>query len=697
MSHQDFEGWEEKPVKKNGEWVSPTKFWDDQGQRSQAHTICKNKALDYRDHDTRMLVREWLRLTVMERPGFPKAKGYLCDPARIAYIREVKEGKHPGHEVLNLDIAEIPESVVVSPEDRHIAERRIAIMNALQRSNNSNKNLLDLHGDTIVIKEERLEEKPYTGFHSELGFYDWYMHYVLNDENYDPPLPLGETHREWAALVESESRCLMLCPRDHFKTSFLIIGYALYCLCEQLWYPIVIISWDGLLSESTFGSIKGNLKYNKTILRDYGNLIDDRRSDTKDKFYTVFQPPGAKDAAMFCTSLKSGRITGTHPKMFMMDDIQDAPFAEAMMNSVKQIFNAKIVPAVGRGNKVVITGTIKGYSGKNDVYLWIKSKQIFNYHDYPAEKNHNMPPLEDCVVEDKWVQTVNQFGEPLFTTKGEPVMTRKPVIFVKDREKYHTIYPERYQIEDLVAKRLEMADDEDKGDAMFFSEYLLEASNPKGTVFPLSRIGTLPTIEYPNIASQVDFLTQFHHPITLWVDPGGKHGHGFAISVMSTFNRDIYILELAVVRQGIPEVAEVVYELINRYHIMYCMCEGNFEQKEAYNNQIEHYLLELCKARGDMGSFRPFNPINNKGDKLLRIKTIFTSMLGAKDAPLRVFVNPASTSIDQFYIEVKSYPNGVGSMKDFDLLDSLCSNYTHYHSKSSNPCAVSNKHHYRRM
>jgi len=686
----------EEPIKMTRKQRGCVRFWDNKNQRSQACTICKNKALDYYDVEVRMMIREWLRITPFERESFPIQKGYLCDPMRIAYIRDVQRGIQAlPAEYADLDSCPIPATQKVLEEDRDLGIKRANIMNILQRSNARSKHLIDLEGNTITIQNTNLEEKEYTGFHSAMGFYEWYNHYVLNEENYDPPIPLGATHRTWAGIVESEARCMMLCPRDHFKTSFLIIGYALYCICEQLYYPIVIISLDGQLSGSTFGAIKGNLKHNTTILRDYGNIIDDKRSNTDDKFYAVFQPSGAKDPAIFCTSLKSGRITGTHPKMFMMDDIQDAPFAEVMMNTVKQIFNAKIIPAVGRGNKVVITGTIKGYSAKNDIYLWIQSKNMFNPHIFQSA--NMIPPMEDCTVEDKWVHSVNQFGEPLFTSKNEPVMTRRPVVFVKDREKYIPLYPERYQIEDLVAKRLEMSDDDDKGDAMFFSEYQLEASNPKGTEFQVNRVGFIPDGAFPSLESLVTYLHDFHYKISLWVDPGGKHGHGFAICVMATYNRNVYLLDLVVVRDGIPEVAKVVYELIRRYHVGYCMCEGNFEQKETYNNQIEHHLLDYCNQVGDPEAFKPFNPYNNKGDKLLRIKTTFSSLLGAKEAPIRLFVNPKARAIDQFFIEMKAFPNGVGNMKDFDLLDATCSNYVFWHSVSTRPIVASNMRHYSRI
>ncbi len=68
-----------------------------------------------------------------------------------------------------------------------------------------------------------------------------------------------------------------------------------------------------------------------------------------------------------------------------------------------------------------------------------------------------MPPLSDC----KWsyeTKPLFENGKQRFDFEGNPIMVKKFKVEVANRDLYKTLYPERYQIEDLVEKFLELLD-----------------------------------------------------------------------------------------------------------------------------------------------------------------------------------------------------------------------------------------------
>ena len=202
---------------------------------------------------------------------------------------------------------------------------------------------------------------------------------------------------------------------------------------------------------------------------------------------------------------------GTHPKLAILDDIEDKPLSEAYMDIASQMINASIIPAIGNTGQLIVVGTLKGYNEENDVYLMCKDKDIFSYYvdrsvykvipkinrfgDIEKDANgeivyvpeidpetneriYDMPPMKDVYAERVWVQKRDPGTNALLfyrsgRHKGKPKMKKSwSVKILKDRELYRSIYPEAYSVEDIIIKRKELKDKR-KGDGYFWSEYFL--------------------------------------------------------------------------------------------------------------------------------------------------------------------------------------------------------------------------------
>lgn len=511
------------------------------------------------------------------------------------------------------------------------------------------------------------------------NYFGWYNYFIIDAPNspYPNAQPLGECHKDWGRKLENIKKLVMLCPRDHFKTSFLASGYIVFNLCERILYPVLNVSWDKDLASSTFISVKEALEENDAILEWYGSLIDEDRTRTQKRFYVQYQPKGTKDPAFFCTSFKSGRITGTHPKLVILDDIEDEPLSEKFMKKAKTVFGKKLFAAVPKGGQIVVMGTIKGWDKTNDVYLWLKTKVTFEYFAYEAA--NAMPPMEECEYWKEQVQQQDENGNLLFEyDTGNPKMETVFRVKIKDRDKYQPLYPERYSIEDLVTKRLELRDGASDDD--FWSEYFLRPMNPSGKYLKVARVGYIKDTIYGSPAGLIKYCQDYkeHHQMFAWLDFGGKGAHGIAISVCCEIMGAFFVVQLKVVTDGAPAAAKLLVKYIQQYNLERWGCEGNFNQKETYAYIINKEVKEELKRIGKLNLYKSLVTINERKNKTKRINSKFTSLLGYETDPVKFFIFGGCASIEQFWDEFRAFPKiPKGALHEFDCLDTISSNAIH--------------------
>jgi len=520
----------------------------------------------------------------------------------------------------------------------------------------------------------------------------WYEVFWLNEFNYPTYSPIGECHREWGAILDTGTRKLIfLCPRDHFKSSFINNGYIGYNICEHArssdhWTGILNIAWDKSLALANMISVSNNLENNPLILDFYGYLIDEDRPNRNDLKYFTFQPKGSRPGFK-TVGFRHGSITGLHPHLVMLDDVQDEPLSEALMEKFQRIIDKKLLPAVGKKGRLIVTGTHKGHDETNDGYLWLQNKPTFDLYKYPATQGAIIPPLGDISYEIKRVKVIED-GRVKKDYKGRTKWKKKFEVTVKNRRKYKVLYPERYQIEDLMEKYLELAKG-GKADT-FYCEYLLIPSNEKGRFFKKDRVKpmeNMPFKEFHDLKSFWEFARRRHIPTYLWIDPGGKSKHGITMVVIAKWNGNWFILDMVVARAGILNATVALADLMEKWKVNIWGVEGNFLQAEAFGHVMSRQLRTILNNRNKGYLYRPPRIRNNVGDKIQRIREGMSLMLGIEGMPESFYVNTRAHDYGQFDREISEFGLDLkpSAKHEYDILDSIVSADNHLVGMASEP------------
>jgi hypothetical protein len=451
---------------------------------------------------------------------------------------------------------------------------------------------------------------------------------------------------------------------------------------------ILSLAWDRDLTMETFDAVKRNLTENTRLLAYYGYLPDDDRSSTQTKMFFRFQPKANRYPGLFCAPIKGGRITGTHAYLYGLDDIIVGELTPALMKRLRDIFTIKLYPAMGPGARMVITGTIKGFTPENDVYLWLEHNPAFNVYRYPAA--NAMPPLKDISYTVDEVPLVNPLTGKVKTKQDGTIFTRKHfrVTGVKDAEKYITTYPERYDIFRLAEKMLEYKYSEDGLDK-FYSEYFLIASDPKGRFFNIGRIQPISESPFFGLDGLLEHCRTYHSPVFLWIDPGGQGSHGIAVTVMAAINNQYYLVDSVVIRAPVVEAARTIAKLIAKYRVTIWGCEGNFNQKDTHGYTIDSIVRKEFE-NGLKHLYTPCVIANNTGKKMQRIATHVGALLGTDDAPTQFFYNPEMKALTDFRMQLRRFGQEMETNQghEYDILDCIASTRIHLFEMSILPVFI---------
>ena len=555
-----------------------------------------------------------------------------------------------------------------------------------------------------MTKTKRLqtvdEDRPeMTNKHWSGDFFDWYVYFIQPD--FPNPKPMGDIHRRWADELDADDLVIMVKPRDHFKTTYLSIGYALYNICERLLYPVMIVSLAEMNTKKVYGAIKNHLENNPRILKFYGYLIDDERSSTQKALYLRYQPAGIIDPGLFCTTFGGNVIMGTHPKLAMLDDIQNKPLTPALMRSAIQLVDASLIPAMGVDGKLVIIGTIKGYSADNDIYIYCRDKgdgEVFSYfpdpsvylvdidgnplYDDKGQMLYDMPPMKDVRWNKVRIQRTDAFGTPLYfkagKKKGQPRMRSFiDVKIMKDSWRYRTIFPEVYSIEDIIRKRIILRKKNRNTDDIFWSEYFLKPCAPTGNFLSTERIGGILPSTFLTLHEFMEWQENEGIYTVVSVDPGGKKSHGIAITVQNRIDGHTYIYEIIVHRGGLPEVAITIAHLLIDWNVAVWGVEGNFDQTEVYGKTLDREVYRYMKEHNLMSDYRTVMDFKSTGEKHMRIKGTLSKIVGPKDMQIIFHVNKNAQNYEKFHDEYITFGSPETASLSFDILDAICNGDIH--------------------
>jgi len=512
----------------------------------------------------------------------------------------------------------------------------------------------------------------------------WQCEFMNDPRKYYPAVPYGQFHAEILENLQRYMRICILVARDHLKTTMFNVNHMCYYAIERpelAKMGILNIAWSPKLASTTFNRTIEHLEQNEKILDFYGCVIDQNRSKTKEFAYFIYQGTGA-DYGIRCTSFKSGSIVGAHPILVLIDDVTDKPLSVRMMANFREVMNKTIIPAVGKYGRIIMTGTIKGWTPKNDPYLWIGKNKTWKTLKYPAM--NKVPPMSDVFYEMRERQAIDPITmDPVFNPDGSPVIEEFMYVEIENRELYYTKYPKRYSPEDIVRKRIEMFDEDDKVDDDFWSEYMLVAMNPAGKYFNRKRIGHMPPPGFHTARDFREHLRKKHQNVYLWIDPGGEKGHGIAVVVGCKYKGRYYFFEFKVIRAPMAKAAEVIARVIVEWEVDHWGVEGNFSQKGQFADVLNIFLRDYMRDNGWEAYYTRPIVKSSTGDKFQRIQTHISSMIGIEGTDTTIYVNTDCEDFPVFDKQVTGFGLGMPPSKkhEFDLLDDMAQMKIHCFSK----------------
>ena len=536
-------------------------------------------------------------------------------------------------------------------------------------------------------------------------YFYWYYVFLFNRQKYSRATlhELGEIHRDFAAklrfAVQPGRKTQFRVHRSALKTTYISIGHAIYMICEHPDVARQGIFWSALdeeLAGMIYDTVIEELTENPKIIKFYGYLVDVDKSTEpgrakKRKFtnavsYLRYQQAGERPA-LRCMPFREIKITGWHPALVYLDDIEEEPMTASVKAKFVKNFAKRIIPAVEDRGAIIISCTIKGFDPDTDIYIYLESRGNWRVHVYPAVVDANGKPAFPGANDVDWcyekVPLVDANGKPVLDSMGRPEHDKVMVVRgIRHRDRYRVVFPEKFTLDELW--RLYIATpDEDS----FFSEYLLIPCNPEGKFFRKERVRPMENMPFPfyhDLESFWEWVQKYRAALNiyLFIDPGGESGHGVSFVVMLYHGGVWYVLDLLVLHQDLPECAEALYKLMSRWDVDLWGVEGNFQQKQFFGRGL---YRELCRyydrVKADTGIaldpkyLRPPMAVQNTTNKIQRIRAGMTKMLGKEGMPYTFFVNTNAQSYQRFYYELISFGSTIRSSEkhEFDLLDAIVS------------------------
>ena len=178
---------------------------------------------------------------------------------------------------------------------------------------------------------------------------------------YDNPQPTPDFHRAgWRLYCSSHELCSIVAPREHAKSTAFTHDYVLANICWRTESFIVLVSATEDLAKDHLADIAKVLREGDEVREHF--LIESLPIDAKTEIVVRFRDGHearviAKGAGQKMRGLK---WKGRRPGLIVCDDLEEDEQVESLDRRIKfrRWFNRALLPALRRGGKVRVHGTI---------------------------------------------------------------------------------------------------------------------------------------------------------------------------------------------------------------------------------------------------------------------------------------------------------------------------------------------------
>lgn len=178
---------------------------------------------------------------------------------------------------------------------------------------------------------------------------------------FDEPKPTPQFHRDgWELYVSERTQCSVIAPRGHAKSSALTHVFILATVLFRSESYVILISTNEELAIEHLGDITRELTENEDLISDFGIKSFVTNSKTEviveftdgHQFRILARGSGQK--------LRGRKWRGMRPGLIVCDDLEDDEQVEnkERREKFRKWFNRAVIPALRRGGKVRVHGTI---------------------------------------------------------------------------------------------------------------------------------------------------------------------------------------------------------------------------------------------------------------------------------------------------------------------------------------------------
>lgn len=400
---------------------------------------------------------------------------------------------------------------------------------------------------------------------------------------------MGKLHHEWNRLWLENDIISIKAPRSHLKTFFFFEALALQlCKFNPGIHIKYITSNDTLAKEKLFHVRNyAELPYFKELLLN---------ADTDSKTQLVFGKRQKIDVAGY-----GSKIRGGHPDVIILDDVIDAQviYSDELNRKAKERFAMEVLPMCEPHTKVILIGTIQ----RDDDLYSVDLSEIIEGKKY-ASKSY------DAIV---------------------------------DEEKQITLFPEKWNWKELMAKKKEVT--EFAGEKFFNKEYRNMAINLLGEIIKPDWYR-----EYEELPDRLDVYTGWDLSVGKDVDSGDWTAK---VTIGIDEEENIYILD---VYKDRIDFGKRIREIIT---------QANNEKQRPVRIAIEDNVfqadtVQVAKQNSDH---------NIKGVKttISKVQKYNEQLVPLFEAG-RVFFKKGDIKQQDFWRELCSLPRGSHD----DMSDALC-------------------------
>lgn len=369
------------------------------------------------------------------------------------------------------------------------------------------------------------------------------MDEVLFYDREQPKFAYGELHRWMCARVGTQSNELYLLPRDHFKSTFLTVGYAVQRILRDPGISILILSSKDEHAHAFSDQIRRHFWSNERLKALFPPWCKDADWGAVSDWTTpakAFFGRKRREPTVIASGFKS-KLASKHYDLGLFDDVIDEDdTSEVGINQARDNFN-KAVPLIdAKTGQIVMAGTRKHY---NDLYATIIASGA-----YTTYVRHGVEGVAACTDCPSGVEPHMAVNWPA----GTPIC----------RERYDIPeYKRKLQLSEVNPK---------EGVGYFFHEYLNLPYSPSERKFQPGWFVQVDESQIPGRAHPYAPLNKWIALDSAWKDDEHPSGYDYTVLVVGGFDDAgrLYVLDILRSREWtMKQGTDAMITLMQAYQI----------------------------------------------------------------------------------------------------------------------------------